>query len=103
MKPFRPNVPQDIQAFLVANFSQYGRDLIAKDNSYREIHNILHCFINWSFSSDRLGVSRRTDSDNKAFHDAYDFFENGELDKGYEVLRNSDVQTNILETCRCSL
>lgn len=91
MKPFQPNVPQDIQAFLVANFSKYGHRETAKNVGYFELHYILYRYINWTFSNESDRTSYRSHNDNKTLEDAYTFFENGELDMGYDVLRNSDM------------
>lgn len=91
MKPFQPNVPQDIQAFLVANFNKHADSAIARENLYRPLYTILYRFINWTYSDKEDNKSYRSASDKKAWEDAYEFFENGEFDMGYEVLRNSDM------------
>lgn len=91
MKPFQPNVPQDIQAFLVANFSKYGHRETAKNIGYFELHYILCRYINWTFSDESGKNSYRSHADHIAFGKAYDFFHANKLEEGYEVLRSTDA------------
>lgn len=91
MKPFQPSVPEDIQAFLFANFTRHGVSETTKNFDYFELHSIVYGYINWTYYDETNKLSQRSPEDYGALASAYDLFQKKRFEEGYEVLRNSPM------------